>query len=140
MKALDRRSALKITALSAASVPVLLSSSDASAQRYGADEGKEVAPGVRIIQLTERPSEIAAYKTISMRDIVFQPNAKIEAPAMDNDMICHVLEGALQIDQGGNQFEASTGQVWSCAKGQPETSVNETDTVAIMRVTDLLES
>lgn len=141
MQRVDRRSALKVSALSAAALPVLLKSGPALAQKYGPDEGKEIAPGVRAIQLTTKPSHMPAYKTISMRDIVFQPGAKGGRPEMPNDMVCHVLEGELSIDNGpDDQFDAPTGQVWSCRKGQQEFATNKSNTVAVMRVIDLLES
>jgi uncharacterized cupin superfamily protein len=58
---------------------------------------------------------------------------------MANDMVCHCLEGELQVSQGpGHQFVAKTGDVWSCMKGMPETNVNNGSTVAIMRVIDLI--
>lgn len=141
MTGINRRSVLKASIASSAAVPVLLTSGVALAQRYGPEEGQELAPGVRAIQLTEKPSHIPAYKTISMRDIVFEPNAKGGGPSMPNDMVCHMLEGELFIDNGGDdQFDAKTGQVWSCTKGQPETAVNNSASVAIMRVIDMIES
>ena len=91
------------------------------AQRYRPDEGKEIAPGVRRVDLTKRTSEIPGYATVSMRDIVYQPGAKSENPAMANDMVCHCLEGELQVSQGPDtKFVAKTGDVWSCKKGMPE--------------------
>ena len=140
MVGIDRRSALALYAISLAAIPVLLPVNSAGAQSYGPDDGKEVAPGVRVVLLSQKPSHLSAYATISMRDMVFQPGSEIAGPAMRNDMVCHVLEGALFIDNGGeDQFDAPKGQVWACAKGQPETAINRTDAVAIMRIIDLLE-
>ena len=74
-----------------------------------------------------------------MRDIVYQPGSKSDNPAMPNDMVCHCLEGDLQVNQGPDkQFVAKTGDVWSCMKGMPEANVNKGSTIAIMRVIDLL--
>ena len=71
-------------------------------------------------------------------DIVYQPGSKSDNPAMPNDMVCHCLEGELQISQGpGKQFVAKTGDVWSCKKGMPEATENKGSTIAIMRVIDL---
>jgi hypothetical protein len=39
---------------------------------------------------------------------------------------------------GGMEFKAKKGDVWSCAKGMPENGKNTGNTVAIMRVIDLL--
>jgi hypothetical protein len=139
MEDMDRRSALALGLATAATVPALLTPTPACAQRYRPDEGREIAPGVRRIDLTKRASEIPAYATVSMRDVVYQPGSKSENPAMPNDMVCHCLEGELQVSQGPDkQFVAKTGDVWSCMKGMAETNVNNGSTIAIMRVIDLI--
>src|SRR5207237_9738191 len=123
----------------AAALPALITPTRALAQRYRADEGKEIAPGVRRVDLSKRASEIPGYATVSMRDIVYQPRAKSDNPGMMNDMVCHCLEGELQINQGqGKQFVAKTGDVWSCTKGMPEATANNGNMVAIMRIIDLI--
>jgi hypothetical protein len=139
MEAIDRRSALAFGVATAATLPALLTPTSASAQRYRPDEGREIAPGVRRVDLTKRASEIPAYATVSMRDIVYQPGAKSDNPAMANDMVCHCLEGELLVNQGPDkQFVAKTGDVWSCMKGMPEANENKGSTIAIMRVIDLI--
>jgi hypothetical protein len=139
MEDIDRRSALALGFATAATLPALFIPAPAFAQRYRPDEGREIAPGVRRIDLTKRASEIPAYATVSMRDIVYQPGAKSENPAMANDMVCHCLEGELQVSHGPDKrFVAKTGDVWSCMKGMPEADVNNGSTIAIMRVIDLL--
>jgi hypothetical protein len=139
MDDIDRRSALAFGFATAATLPVLLTPTPASAQRYRPDEGREIAPGVRRVDLTKRASEIPGCATVSLRDMVYQPGAKSENPAMANDMVCHCLEGELQVSQGpGKQFVAKTGDVWSCRRGMPEADVNTGSTIAIMRVIDLM--
>lgn len=140
MEDIDRRSTLALGLATAAALPALLTPTPAFAQRYRPDEGKEIAPGVRRVDLTKRTSQIPAYATVSMRDIVYQPGAKSDNPVMPNDMVCHCLEGELQVSQGpGKQFVAKTGDVWSCMKGMPEADINNgSTTVAIMRIIDLI--
>ncbi len=139
MEDIDRRSALALGLTTAVALPALLTPTPAFAQRYRPDEGKELAPGVRRIDLTKRASQIPAYATVSMRDIVYQPGSKSDNPAMKNDMVCHCLEGELQVSQGSDmKFVAKTGDVWSCKQGMPEANVNNGSTVAIMRVIDLI--
>ena len=139
MDDIDRRSALALGLAATATLPALLTATPAFAQRYRPDEGKEIAPGVRRVDLTKRASELSGYATVSMRDMVYQPGAKSDAPAMMNDMVCHCLEGELQVSQGpGKQFLAKAGDVWSCIKGMPEADANNGSTVAIMRVIDLM--
>jgi hypothetical protein len=142
MKNFDRRStfALGLVATSVALVAPQTAIAEIYGPDYDANDGRELAPGVRMVEnISKRPSELSAYKTISMRDLIFQPGAKLAAPPMANDMVCHCLDGQFQIDQGGDkQFAAKQGDVWSCAKGMPETTTNNGSTVAIMRVIDLL--
>ena len=97
MEDINRRSVLAFGLATAATLPALLTPTPASAQRYRPDEGREIAPGARRVDFTKRESEIPAYATVSMRDIVYQPGSKSDNPAMANDMVCHCLEGELQV-------------------------------------------
>ena len=134
MKKVDRRSALTIALATAASAVV---TKHATAQQPTASAGKEIAPGVRQVDLGKRASMISSYKNISMRDLVYQPKAKTSNPGMKNDMVCHCAEGELRIKQGpGMEFVAKKGDVWSCNKGLPEDTENIGRGVSIMRVID----
>ena len=136
MPGMNRRSAITL-ALAAASAAG--ATGNALAQPYPATQGKEIAPGVRRIDLGKRPSMIPGYKTVSMRDTVYQPKAKSLGASMPNDMVCHCLEGELRVKQGpGMEFVAKKGDVWSCNKGSPEEDENVGAGVAIMRTIDLL--
>src|SRR5262245_15183669 len=97
MKDVDRRSAL---AFGFAATSAVVMAESAKAQPYAPDQGKEIDPGVRRVDLGKRASMIPAYKTVSMRDVVYQPKSKSMNPAMDNDMVCHCLEGDLRVNQG----------------------------------------
>ena len=111
----------------------------ASAQTYGPDEGKEVGPGVRVVELGERESIIPAYKMIKLRDVVIQPGAKTPDNEMQNDMVCHMTEGELSVVQNGKEFTVKKGEVWACAKGiTTEGTQNKGDVVAVMRIIDLM--
>jgi quercetin dioxygenase-like cupin family protein len=110
-----------------------------AAQTYGPTEGKEVGPGVRVVDLGERESVIAAYKTVKLRDVVIQPGAKTPDNVMKNDMVCHMTEGELSVVQNNNKFTVKKGDVWTCAKANStEGTQNTGSTVAIMRVVDLM--
>jgi quercetin dioxygenase-like cupin family protein len=136
MKDLNRRAAL---ALGLAATSAVVTTESATAQPYPATEGKEIAPGVRVVDLGKRASMVPGYKTVSMRDVVYQPKAKSTNPAMANDMVCHCAEGELRIKQGpGMEFAVKKGDVWSCNKGLPEDGENIGSGIAIMRVIDLL--
>jgi len=70
MNTVSRRSALVFGA-AAAAIPI-----GVEAQPYDPNEGEERAPGVRVIQLSQRSSKVPGFKTVMMRDIVQQPGSK----------------------------------------------------------------
>lgn len=137
MENIGRRSAIAL-GLAAAAAPALVSSRAAMAQAYGPDEGKEIAPGVREIELSQREAIIPGYKTVKMLDFVFQPGSHGPQETMESDMVCHMLEGELRIVQNGREFRAKKNDVYTCAKGTTEEDWNEGNAVAVMRVTLLL--
>ena len=79
MEAVNRRSTLAL-GLTLATTPLITWATPAAAQTYGPDEGKELAPGVRQVDLSERESVIPAYKMVKMRDIVIQPGSNAFRP------------------------------------------------------------
>jgi quercetin dioxygenase-like cupin family protein len=138
MEAVNRRSTLAL-GLTMAATPLVAWATPAAAQTYGPDEGKEVAPGVRVIALGERPSNIPAYATVKLRDVVIQPGAKTPEIMMPNDMLCHMTEGELSVVQNKKAFTVKKGDVWTCAKADnTEGTQNTSNAVAIMRVIDLM--
>ena len=135
MEHLDRRSVLGFGLAASA----LALSTAAAAQTYGPDEGKEVAPGVRVVELGHRDSVLPAYKMLKLRDVVIQPGAMTPENEMPNDMLCHLTEGELSVVQGENKFTVKKGDVWACAKGiTTEGTQNTGNAVAIMRIIDLM--
>ena len=139
MKDVNRRSTLALGLAAAAATPLLTFARPAVAQTYGATEGKEVGPGVRVVSLGERKSVIPAYAMIKLRDVVIQPGAKTPDNMMKNDMVCHMTEGELSVVQNKNEFTVKKGDVWTCAKTDTtEGTQNKGSAVAIMRVVDLM--
>ena len=137
MEEIGRRFALAL-GLAATAAPALVSSRAAMAQAYGPDEGKEIAPGVREIELGAAGGDHSGYKTVKMLDIVFQPGSHAPQETMENDMVCHMTEGELRIMQNGQEFRVKKGDVYTCAKGTTDEYWNEGDVVAVMRVIVLL--
>jgi quercetin dioxygenase-like cupin family protein len=135
MSNIGRRPALAL-GLAAAATPMM--ASNAGAQMHNLTEGNEVAPGVKEVQLGKGASILPAYKTVSMVDVVIQPGAYVPKDVMKNDMVCHVAEGELRVVQNGKQLWLKKGDVWTCAKGTTETTFNDGNAVAVMRVIDLL--
>jgi hypothetical protein len=139
MRTVKRRSAAALGFVAAAALAAPRPATAIEGSGCSAGGEHEVAPGVRVVHFRRRASVIPAYKTVSMRDVIYQPGAKLLEPSMPNDMVCHCLDGDLLIDQDGEmQFIAQKGDVWTCAKGVREINVNVGGTVAVMRVADLL--
>src|SRR5262245_58114659 len=114
---ISRRAALA-TGLTLATMPLMAKSSGAVPRQYGPDEGKEIQPGVRLIELVSRPSHIPAYKTIQMIDIVYQPGgSEPVGEPMEADMVCQAIAGELEVTLSDEKFTAKEGDVWSCTKG-----------------------
>jgi hypothetical protein len=112
MARINRRSVLAM-GLGAASLLVLRTP---RAEAAVGDE-RELAKGVKERILGEGPAMIPGYSKVSMRDIMYEPGATSPANPMKKD------------------------HVWTCAKGTTtEGATNTGTTVAIMRITDLLEA
>ena len=138
METINRRTTLTL-GITAAASPLIAWATSATAQTYGPDEGKEIGPGVRVIDLGEGPSNIPAYQTVKLRDVVIQPGAKTPDRKMMNDMLCHMTEGELSVVQNEKKFTVKKGGVWTCSKDNiTEGTQNTSNAVAIMRIIDLL--
>jgi quercetin dioxygenase-like cupin family protein len=131
MEEMDRRSILGLGIVASTLLLPAMTAAQTAA-------GKEIAPGVRQVDLGERDSLIPAYKKVRMRDIVIAPGAQTPEREMMNDMLCHMTEGELAVVQNKKQFTVKKGDVWTCAKGlNTEGTQNKGTTVAIMRIIDL---
>lgn len=93
MKTISRRSAIALGVTAAAVPPLFTLAAAAKVKKYGPKEGKEIAPGVRLVEVGTGNSDIPAYKSISIVDIVFQPGAAAPQMVMDNDMVCTIAAG-----------------------------------------------
>ena len=69
------------------------------------------------MDLSKQESHIPGYKTVSMRDIVYQPGASTPNNTMKNDMVCHITEGELTVTY------AETGETCTCGPGTKITGV-----------------
>jgi hypothetical protein len=143
MGEIDRRSALMFGLATAGTT--LVATDPTMAQPYRPDEGKEIAPGVRLVEVSEREamhgrdSVLPAYKRIKVVDVVLQPKATEKSDAMRNDMVCLCFDGEMRLDhRDGHPFTVKKNDVWTCVKGEPEDTENIGNSVAIMRVINLI--
>ena len=137
MDGLNRRSALTLGVSVVAAAPLAVLPAPAAAEMYAADAGKEIMPGIRMVELGEWPVNFGGYKRAVANDYIVSPGASFPEEAMKNDMLCQIMEGEIMINQDGNVSTAKAGQVYSCMIGTVETDKNESAAAAIMRVIDL---
>jgi quercetin dioxygenase-like cupin family protein len=136
MNQISRRSALSMAV--AATAVVAGGAAPALAQGSSVLDrgpGEKQPPGITIKHWGKRESWIPGYKSLSMVDVIFQPGAKHTASNMPCDMACHIAEGQLLVTKKAEnaKFTAKMGDVWTCRKGDDETTENTGKTVAIMR-------
>ena len=138
MDDIDRRSAFAFGMGAAASALAAAPAAAAAAQARGPAAGKEVAPGVREITLAEIPSTIPGFRMVRLLDYVLRPGAAIAPEAMEHPMVCHMLEGQLEVTKDAERFTARKNDMWTCSAGTTEGDANKSKSVAIMRVVEFM--
>jgi mannose-6-phosphate isomerase-like protein (cupin superfamily) len=110
---------------------------DASSGRRSSDlwpnEAREFSPGRRLIEVSEAPSEIAAYKNIKIIDVVYQPGAADPTEAvMDTGMLCYILAGEVTVKKTGKEpFTIKEGDFYTCGKGRSRTSAMGLESIGL---------
>lgn len=130
---MNRRSATALC-MSATATPLLISAAQAKIKKYGPTDGKELYPGVRLVELGTFHSDIPAYKSITMVDIVFQPGAVAPETPMKSDMVCYIAAGEFKIKKVDKEFTVKEGEMYTCSKGKTDASTNVSKVVGIHRI------
>jgi hypothetical protein len=142
MEEIDRRSALALGVATAAATPLFTLATFAGAAEiapaYGPNDGKEIAPGVRWVDLGTVDSEMVGAKSIVLGDAVFQPGASDIESVMDNDMLCLITAGEFTIKKADREFNVKKGDYYTCGKGKTDHATNISDEVGIHRIAILI--
>ena len=146
MTDINRRSALSLSSLglaAAAAAPLLALATPVRAQvpEYGPNDGTELSPGVRWVDVGEVESQIDAYKSVKYGDAIYQPGAAdpVDQPLMDMDMFCYILRGEFKIQKAGiPAYVVKEGGAYTCGKGKSDQGTNISKVVGIMRVAMLV--
>src|SRR3954470_13771280 len=128
-KLMTRRSAVTLGLTVAAATPLLgvaSSAQGAGAPAYGPNDGRELSPGRRLVEIGEIPSEMGAYKSIKIVDVVYQPGAADPTEAvMSSDMVCYILAGEFSIKKAGKEpYAVKEGDFYTCGKGKTDKATN----------------
>jgi len=138
MNKMNRRSAIALGVTAATVAPLFATATFAKTKKYGPKEGKEIAPGVRVVEVGTGNSDIPAYKSISIVDIVFQPGAHAPQSVMDNDMVCTITSGAFTIKKADKEFKLKEGDMYTCSKGKTDEVTNTSKEVGVHRIAVLV--
>ena len=143
MNLIDRRSTLALGLTAAAGAPLFALATPAraaGAPAYGPNDGKELSPGRRLVEVGTAPSEIAAYKNVKIVDVVYQPGAADPTEAvMDMDIICYILAGEFTIKKIGKPvYTVKEGDIYTCGKGRTDQATNISKVVGVHRIALLI--
>jgi hypothetical protein len=136
METINRRAAIVggVTAIATAA-----GLNQASAQQPGTSLQPAQREGVETKVLNEGMSMIPGYKRVRLLDVTVQPGKSFGPNKMETPMVCHMLEGAMDITQDpGGTFSAQKNHVWTCNTGIMEGGTNKGTSPATMRITFLL--
>ncbi len=136
---MSRRSAVGLGLTAAAAAPLFAWAPPvraAGAPAYGPNDGRELSPGRRLVEIGEIPSDMDAYKAIKVVDVVYQPGAADPTEAvMDSDMMCYILAGEFSIKKAGKEpYTVKEGDFYTCGKGKTDKATNIGTGVGIHRI------
>lgn len=137
---IGRRSTVEMTRRSIIALGVATLGAVRSLVRPAAAQAPAATAGVTRQQLGKRATLVPGHKSLPMVDVVLQPVANSPPDnVMMNDMVCQCTMGQMRVAQKpGGKFIAKEGHLWSCTKGIQEQVWNTGQTVAIMRIINLL--
>jgi hypothetical protein len=142
MEDLNRRSAMALGLTVAAATPLVALATPAGAAEivpsYGPNDGEEIAPGVRLVEVGTWDSDMTGIKSVQVLDAVFQPGAADKESVMDNDMICFITAGEFTIKKADKEFNVKKGEYYTCGKGKTDHATNISKEVGIHRITILI--
>jgi hypothetical protein len=144
MTNIDRRAALTFGLAAAAATPLFAVATPAAAggvPTYGPNDGKDIGAGRRLVEVGTQESQIAAYKSIMIVDVVYPVGAADppDDPVMDMDMVCHVIAGDFTIQKTGiPAYTVKEGGIYTCGIGKKDQATNISNVVGIHRIAMLV--
>lgn len=125
--------------LTAATAPlfVFATPAGAAAPAYGPNDGVDIKAGRRLVEVGTQESQITAYKSIKIIDIIYPPGAADPAddPVMDMDMVCHIIAGEFTIQKTGiPAYTVKEGDIYTCGIGKKDQATNISNVVGIHRI------
>lgn len=102
----------------------------------------EVAPGVFESFLTSQEVRLAAYGTLWLTQLAFEPGASVPADMVANDTVILMTEGLLRVRLDEEEFvlcnAGGMGALWGFPEGSTLAMTNTGADRAVMQVIELL--
>jgi hypothetical protein len=139
MEDMRRRSVMALGLTAAAAMPLfaLTTPALAAAPTYGPSDGMDIGYGRRMVEVGTRESQITAYKSIKIIDLVYQPGAgdPPDNPVMKMDMVCFIIAGEFTIQKMGiPAYTVKEGDFYTCGIGKRDHATNISKVVGIHRI------
>ena len=143
MEDINRRSVMALGLTAAATTPLfaLTTPALAAVPAYGPNDGEDIGSGRRLVEVGTQESQITAYKSIKIIDIVYQPGAADppDDPVMEMDMVCHIIAGEFTIQKTGiPAYTVKDGDIYTCGIGKKDQATNISKVVGIHRIAMLV--
>lgn len=101
-----------------------------------AQEMKKPEKKVKVIK--EAESMIPGFPKVRLREVTWEPGASQGARKMPNAMVCECSQGSFETTVDDKTITRTKGDVWTCKPGQMISDINKGNTIAVMRIFDLL--
>ena len=120
----------------------LLGLAGVSAMAFGVGRDRSVRAampeGFAVETLQEGESTIPGVARVRLREATWAPGAGLEARPMENDMVCRMVQGDLDVTVDGEPVTRKEGDLWTCHVGMMISDKNNGSVPAVMHVLDLL--
>ena len=142
MNEISRRSALTLGAtLAATPLLAFATPAGAAAPNYIGTEGMDIGAGRRMVEVGEQESQIDAYKSVKIIDVIYPVGAADppDSPVMDMDMVCQIIAGEFRIQKTGiPAYIVKEGQMYTCGKGKSDSATNIGTVIGVHRIALLI--
>lgn len=143
MEDVTRRSVMALGVTAVAAMPLFASTTTALAAvpEYGLSDGVDMGSGRRMVEVGIQESQISAYKSIRIIDVIYPPGTADPPnnPVMKMDMICFILAGEFTIQKTGiPAYTVKTGEIYTCGIGKTDQATNISNVVGVHRIALLM--
>jgi quercetin dioxygenase-like cupin family protein len=91
-----------------------------------------------MVEIGTRDSDLPAYKSIQIVDVVWQPGATSSSDPMPHDMVCQIMAGEFTTKKATKEYTLKKGDIYTCGKGTTDIATNTSKGVGVHRIAMLI--